>query len=94
MASGTMSVYNKRRIFTGQAVTPSEHYNYIDINRTQAGVTYDYIIVSCASNTGVLICAYQIDSSKFRIVARNPDGSSYESEIRINYILSIANLGR
>ena len=85
-----MSVYDKRRIFTGQIVTPSEHYNYVDINRTQAGVTYDCIIVSCASNTGVLICAYQVDSAKFRIIARNPDGSSYASEARINFILSIA----
>ena len=96
MATGTVkslvSTLNSKitnyEYYSANIQTPSDHYNYVDINKTQSGKTYSNIIVSCATNAAILLCAYPFNSSTFRVIARNADGSSATSSISINCILT------
>ena len=67
--------------------TPSDHYNYVDISRTQSGVKYNRIVASIANNYAGMICAFVYDSSTFRIIARDYQGQSAASEVKIDAIL-------
>lgn len=67
--------------------TPSDHYNYVDISRTQAGVTYNRIVASIANNYAGMICAFTYNSSTFRIIVRDYQGQSASTEVKINAIL-------
>lgn len=67
--------------------TPSAHYHYVDISRTQNGVFYGEIIATPITNAAIMVCAYRISDTQFRIIFRDSNGSGVNYEVRANIIL-------
>lgn len=70
--------------------TPSEHYNYVDVDRTVNGITYNKIIAGIMSNANYTVIAYVVSATAFRIICRNaPDGASPASSVSVCYALFV-----